>query len=174
MAWVWRERRHWADEPCRRLIEAGSAGGPVAYIASNSLTGSKVAEQLHWPAKIWPLWGTWTGPLYVLTDNRTYSAAEMFTAVLQNNHAAKTVGVPTGGDGCGFMNHVEPLELPHSHLRFQIPNCVRMRADGTDEVAGVAPDIPVLPTEQESARARAARALRSISDDVHGISVGKE
>lgn len=37
---------------------------------------------------------------------------------------------------------------------------------GTDEVAGVAPDLPVVPAEAESDRARAARVLRTISVDL--------
>jgi hypothetical protein len=43
---------------------------------------------------------------------------------------------------------------------------VRLRADGGDEVAGVAPDLPVLPLKGESPRARAARAADVIGDDV--------
>ena len=122
-----------------RLIAAGSAGGPLADWTPGTVADPRVARVLHWPMLIAPLWGTWTGPLYVLTNNHTYSAAEMFAAVLENNHAATTIGAPTGGDGCGFMNTPEPLVLPHSHLRFRLPNCVRIRADGTDEVAGVRP-----------------------------------
>jgi hypothetical protein len=102
----------------------------------------------------------------VLTDSKTYSAAEMFAAVLQNNRAAKTIGSQTGGDGCGFMTNPGPVVLPYSGLRFRIPNCVRMRADGTDEVAGVKAVIPVLPTEGEDARARAMRVFREIYADL--------
>jgi C-terminal processing protease CtpA/Prc len=120
---------------------------------------------LNWPASYTALWGTWTGPLYVLTDNRTYSSAEMFTATLQNNKAAKVVGLHTGGDGCGFVDDSGPVELPHSHLRFQIPNCVRTRADGGDEVAGVEPDLPILQYEGENARGRAQRAVDAIAAD---------
>ena len=102
------------------------------------------------------------GPLFVLTDNRTYSAAEMFAAVLQNNGAAKIIGARTGGDGCGFMNDPAPVSLAHAGLRFRVPNCVRMRADGTDEVAGVIPDLPVLPTAGESTRAQALRVIDTV------------
>jgi len=90
----------------------------------------------------------------------------MFADVLQNNGAAKTMGTRTGGAGCGFMNDPEPVVLPHSELRFRVPNCACMRADGTDEVAGVKPDIPVLPTEGESAKARAKRIFDQVAGDV--------
>jgi len=166
MDWVWRERRPWNAQPCRRLTVAGSAGGPLADLAPGAVADPRVARTLHWPTLIAPLWGAWTGPVYVLTDQRTYSAAEMFAAVLQNNRAAKIVGEKTGGDGCGFMNNPEPLVLPNSRLRFRIPNCVRIKADGTDEVAGVIPDIPVLPAEGENARPRAVRLLSELYADL--------
>ena len=109
----------------------------------------------------------------MLTDSRTYSAAELFASELQNNRAAKLIGDRTGGDGCGFMNDVEPIELPHSHLRFQMPNCVRIRADGTDEVAGVAPDIRVVAMEGENSRKQAARVLRALTNDLKGSNAAK-
>jgi hypothetical protein len=166
MDWVWRSRQSWNGTGCRRLVEAGSAGGPLAYVAPDSARDARTAPSLHWPTTILPLWGTWDGPLYVLTDHRTYSAAEMFVAVLKNNGAAKTVGTVTGGDGCGFMNDPEPVILPHSRLRFRVPNCVRMRADGTDEVAGIKPDIPVMPTEGENSRRRAWRVFNEVLSDL--------
>jgi C-terminal processing protease CtpA/Prc len=96
----------------------------------------------------------------------------MFAAVLQNNHAAKTIGVRTGGDGCGFMAAAKPVVLAHSQLRFRIPNCVRMRGDSTDEVAGVSPDLPVLPAEGESARQRAQRIVETVIEDARPTAVG--
>jgi hypothetical protein len=164
--WVWRERRAWSSETCRRLVEAGSAGGPQAYLSPNTVTDARVAQRLHWPALVTPMWGIWTGPLYVLTDGKTYSAAEMFAAVLRNNDAAKIVGNQTGGDGCGFMNSTKPLVLPYSGLRFRVPNCVRMRADGTDEVAGVRPDIAIPLRDGENASTRAQRTLDGIQADL--------
>jgi hypothetical protein len=170
MTWVWSERHPWIDEPCRRLVEAGTAGGPVAYLSPDSVPDMRIAEKLHWPSEVRRLWGTWTGPVYVLIDSRTYSAAELFASELQNNRAAKLIGDKTGGDGCGFMNDVAPIELPHSHLRFQMPNCVRIRADGTDEVAGVAPDIAVVAREGENSRKQAARVLRALTNDLKSSS----
>jgi hypothetical protein len=48
-----------------------------------------------------------------------------------------------------------------------MPNCVRLRADGSSEVAGIAPDLPIAALEGESARARAARLLSSIVADAN-------
>lgn len=64
------------------------------------------------------------------------------------------------------MSDSPPLVLTHSRLRFRVPNCIRLRADGTDEVAGVTPDLPIAPTEGESGRGRAARVLRAVTADL--------
>jgi C-terminal processing protease CtpA/Prc len=111
------------------------------------------------------MWAMWTGPVYVLTDAKTYSSAEMFTAVMQDNGIGKTVGVKTGGDGCGFMVEKEPLVLSHSRIRVRMSNCIRLRRDGGNEVAGITPDLPVLPTEGEDDRQRAVWALGAIAAD---------
>lgn len=173
MDWVWRERRAWSSDTCRRLVEAGTAGGPLSYLAPDTVADVRVAQRLHWPALVTPLWGAWTGPVYVLTDNKTYSAAEMFAAVMQNNRAARIVGRPTGGDGCGFMNSTAPVVLPNSGLRFRVPNCVRLRADSTDEVAGVRPDLPILPAEGEDPKAIAERVRVALFEDLKRSTAGK-
>ena len=90
----------------------------------------------------------------------------MFAALMRDRGIAKTVGIHTLGLGCGSMTESAPLTLPHSRLSFRVPNCVRLRADGTDEVAGVAPDFPVLPRTNESPRARAARVLAVVDQDL--------
>jgi C-terminal processing protease CtpA/Prc len=166
MDWVWKQRVDWQNQGCKRLLSAGSAGGPLDYLKPGEVEDVRIARRLHWPAKYTQLWGTWTGPVYVLTDGRTYSSAEMFAAVLQDNHAAKIVGSQTGGSGCGFAEDPPELTLTHSRLRFRMPNCVRLRADGTDEVAGVRPDIQVLATEGESSRGRAWRVAQMVDADL--------
>jgi hypothetical protein len=164
MSWVWRERRAWdPGSPCSRLVRIGSAGGvfdrPPPFTVS-----AEAARRLHWPMSIRPLWGTWTGPLFVLTDTRTFSSAEMFAAVLQNNQAARVVGQRTGGDGCGWMGPETATRLTRAGLSFRTPTCVRLRGDGSDEVAGVSPDIVVVPAVGEGGRARALRLLHAIAD----------
>jgi hypothetical protein len=166
LSWAWREQRAWNSSGCSRLIDAGFASGAVDYLPAESIADRRQASALYWPAVVDAYRGAWNGRVYVLTDGRTYSSAEMFSAVMRDNGIAKTIGVRTGGDGCGFMQEEKPFALTHSKLRFRIPDCVRLRADGSDEVAGIAPDLPILPTEGESDRARAARAISAIGDDL--------
>ncbi|NII75387.1 hypothetical protein FHW84_003996 [Dyella sp. SG562] len=166
LSWVWQERRAWRDVACRRVIDAGYADGPLPGLPAHAYGDETTEQALAWSTIVQDLYGAWPGPAYVLTDGKTFSSAEMFAATMKDNGAAKTIGVRTGGDGCGFMGDVPPLVLAHSRLRFRVPNCMRLRADGTDEVAGIAPDLPIAPTEGESDRARAARLLRTVAAEL--------
>jgi hypothetical protein len=166
LSWAWREQHAWNPAGCSRLIDAGFASGAVDYLPVGTVPDRKRASALYWAAAVDAYRGAWDGRVYVLTDGRTYSSAEMFSAVMRDNGIAKTIGARTGGDGCGFMQDEKPFVLTHSKLRFRIPDCVRLRADGGDEVAGIAPDLPILPTEGESDRARAARMLVTIENDL--------
>lgn len=171
MSWVWREQRPWQPgTACSHLLDVGSAAGALDYLEPHAFGDPGIARRLYWAAVADDYRGAWTGPVYVVTDARSYSAAELFASSMQLNHIAKTVGQRTGGDGCGFVTEIPPLVLPHSRLSFRLPNCVRLRADGGDEVAGVTPDLPVLPLKAESPRARAARAADLIADDVQKAS----
>jgi len=168
MSWVWREQRPWQPgSPCSRLVDAGSAAGSLDYLAPHTFD-TDIAKRIYWAAVADDYLGAWTGAVYVVTDDHSYSAAELFASSMQINRIAKTVGQRTGGDGCGFVTDIPPLVLPHSHMALRVPNCVRLRADGADEVAGVPPDLPVLPLKGESARARAARMAEVIAGDLAG------
>lgn len=108
--------------------------------------------------------GVWSGPLIVLVDGETWSAAESFAAVLQDNHAALIVGARTGGAGCGHTNGGTPTRLAHSGATLDLPDCVRFRADGSNEVRGILPDL-VLATRGNDAPAFRAALLTPVLAD---------
>jgi len=166
LSWVWRMQQDWNAAPCRRLVAAGTSGGPLPTPAVDALDDFLIAHRLDWAQDLREHWGAWKGPVYVLTNGKTASSAEMFAARMQDNHIARVVGTRSGGYGCGFMSAEAPPELPHSHLRVRVPNCVRLRADGSDEVAGITPDLPVIPRSGESARARAQRVVDTLTGDI--------
>ena len=83
----------------------------------------------------------YSGQLIVLVDKGTWSSAEYFAAMLRDNNAATIIGEPTGGAGCGYTNGGIRTYLKNSRARIKIPDCVRLRADGTNEVAGITPDV---------------------------------
>ena len=166
LSWVWHTQGDWTASTCRRLVAAGSSGGPLASPAVDQLDDFLIAHRLDWAQDVRAHWGAWHGPVYVLTDAKTASSAEMFAARLQDNHIARVVGTRSGGYGCGFMSQETPPVLPHSQLRLRVPNCVRLRADGSDEVAGITPDLPIQARGGESARARAQRLLDTVGQDL--------
>jgi hypothetical protein len=82
LSWAWRERRAWSPEGCNRMLTAGFAGGYAAGLPRNAYGDSEAAQVLASSSIAAPLYGSWTGPAYVLADRRSYSSAEMFAAVM--------------------------------------------------------------------------------------------
>jgi C-terminal processing protease CtpA/Prc len=81
--------------------------------------------------------------LIVLVDQETWSAAEEFAALLQDNRAATVMGARTGGAGCGYTYGGDPTTLKNSGVVLKLPDCVRFRSDGSNEVRGIIPDVPI-------------------------------
>jgi hypothetical protein len=106
--------------------------------------------------------GLYTGPLTVLVDARTASAAEYAAAMWKDSAGARVVGTRTNGSGCGYMNGGVPAVLKHSGLRVAMPDCVRYRKDGTNELEGLTPDIAVPWSFLDSPEARAAKWMDAL------------
>ena len=100
----------------------------------------------------------------VLTDEETWSAAEQFAALLQDNRAALIVGSRTGGSGCGYSWGGTPTRLPKSGAVLHLPDCARYRADGSNEVRGIMPDIAVSWRSNDGAAMRAEMLTRVLPE----------
>lgn len=128
---------------CSWLGTAGYATGLVGGTADNRF------HDKPWGADVFSAGqhdyhrGSWAGPLIVLTDQETWSAAEEFAAMLQDNRAAVILGARTGGAGCGHTMGGTPVTLTNSGAVLELPDCVRFRADGSNEVSGVIPDVVI-------------------------------
>ena len=103
--------------------------------------------------------GTWRGPLLVLADRGTGSAAEDFVAWLQQNRVATVVGARTAGAGCGYVNGGDPVRLRVVPVDVWMPNCARFLDNGTNEIEGLAPDVPLDLQEADRAATALARLL---------------
>ncbi len=68
------------------------------------------------------------------------------------------LGDRTAGAGCGYAGDVEPTRLSVVPVDVWMPNCARLLDDGTNEVEGIAPDVP-LPMGDDAEPAVQARAL---------------
>jgi Peptidase family S41 len=130
-----------AGPNCSRLARTGFATGLLAELPSGRLDSKKWGVDVFNPAQFPYRDSLWKGPLIVLVDNETWSAAEQFTALLQDNGAAVVMGTRTGGAGCGHIDDNDPITLKHSGAKLELPNCVRFRKDGTNEVSGIVPDV---------------------------------
>ena len=125
---------------CPWLVSGLFATGLLAA-ESTEIRGKSWEPSVFRPAKFRYPKGVWNGPLAVLVDGNTASAAEEFTAVLQDNKAAVVIGAPTAGAGCGHTNGGTPTTLSHSRGVLELPDCARFRVDGTNEVMGIQPDV---------------------------------
>jgi C-terminal processing protease CtpA/Prc len=118
--------------------------------------------------------GVWNGPLIVLIDSGTGSAAEEFAAALRDNHAAVLLGAPTVGAGCGHTNGGTPTTLRNSGAVLELPDCVRFRADGSNEVMGVQPDVLVGLRREDGAHRRASLLQAKLADAIARAKTGAD
>lgn len=127
---------------CRRLVGGLFATG-LLESDSARMHGKSWASFVFTPAKFNFPEAVWGGPLIVLVNGYTGSAAEEFAAVLQDNHAAVVMGAPTAGAGCGHTDGGTPTTLTNSGAVLAVPDCARFRADGSNEAMGIQPDVLV-------------------------------
>ena len=87
--------------------------------------------------------GNWTGPLAVLVDRRSASAAEEFVTLLKGSKRAVIVGERTFGSGCGYIDGGHAFAFRAAPMHLMMPNCSRYTAEGINEIEGIAPMVPV-------------------------------
>lgn len=87
--------------------------------------------------------GAWTGPLAVLVDRWTASAAEEFLTLLKDSKRAVIIGERTFGSGCGYIDGGNAFAFKAVPMHVMMPNCSRYTAEGINEIEGIAPTIPV-------------------------------
>ena len=144
LAWAAQADKARADATCTdcpRIGRAGFATGLVGDARAADFEGKPWAVHVFNVAQFPYHDSVWKRPLMVLVDNETWSAAEQFGAMLQDNRAAVIVGARTGGAGCGYTWGGTPTTLANSRAVLKLPDCVRYRADGSNEVSGVVPDV---------------------------------
>lgn len=103
--------------------------------------------------------GAWRGPLLLLIDGDTASAAEEFVAWLKDNEAATLVGARTYGAGCGYVDGGGRSRLRAQPRDVRMPNCARFLRDGANEIEGIAPDVALPMKEPDEAVDALARLL---------------
>lgn len=94
--------------------------------------------------------GAWRWPIAIYADKGSASATEDFTAWLRQNKVAILIGEKTLGAGCGYVNGGGRVRLVHAGLDIRMPNCARFLDNGTNEIEGQAPDIPIAASDDTS------------------------
>jgi hypothetical protein len=158
----------WTREtlPCPWLGTGLYSSGYLRSAYPATLKGKRWAARVFKPARFTYQEGIWGGPLLVLTDRGTGSAAARFAALLQDNHAAVLIGEPAAG-GCGYTNGGTPTRLRNSGATLRVPDCATFRTDGRNELDGVKPDVPIDPDSASDPRQRAIRVLERLPDALH-------
>ncbi len=156
---------HGAHPACSWLGRGFCGSGLLASADPSQLRGKPWASLLFTPMEFPYEEGVWTGPLIVLVDRNTGSAASEFAAVLQDNHAAIIMGEPAGA-GCGHTNGGTPTTLANSKATLEVPDCARLRADGSNEVMGILPDVLVAFSAVDGAHLRGVRFMAKLPEAV--------
>jgi hypothetical protein len=161
----------WQGAPvsCTNLV-AGPfyAGGFVEHEVPDAWLDKAWAREISYTAEYGAHARAWNGPVIVLVDENSASATELFAAMLQDSGAALVIGAPTLGAGCGWtMGQYESSRiLAHSGARVMIPDCSRLRADGSNELDGIQPDILIGFRRPDTARQRAQRLAKTLPNAV--------
>jgi hypothetical protein len=155
----------WTDGtlPCSLLVtDVLFNGGILPYAQPGSFASLESKTTLFHPLSYTYTESSARLPLYVAVDGDTWSAAEYFAAILQDNKAATILGEVTGGAGCGYTNGGIPTALKNSHATVKMPDCVRLRKDGSNEVSGITPDVLVPWSKHDSAYQRAEKMYHAL------------
>lgn len=157
----------WSDKrPATSLVvdDLIFTTGSVPYLKPGELHNTPAGDKIFYPSSYTYHEGAYGGPLIILVDDGTASAAEYFASILADNGAARTLGTPTLGAGSGYTNGGIKAVLKSSGGIVKMPDCVRLRADGSNEVNGFAPDRLIPWREHDSPYQRATRAFNGISE----------
>jgi hypothetical protein len=157
----------WRSEypACNWLGDAFFGSGMLGAADPSTLRGKPWATLLFSPMEFPYEEGVWRGPLIVLVDRNTASAAAEFAAVLQDNHAGIVMGEAAAG-GCGHTNGGTPTKLANSGATLEVPDCARFRSDGSNEIMGIQPDIAVSFATVDGPHRRGARFLAELPQAV--------
>ena len=139
------------------------ATGIFDYLPAKEIANLKSKNILFTPSEYEYEESVFKRNLIVLVDRKTASAAEHFASLMQLNKAAKVVGEQTLGAGCGYVNGGTKYFLPNSKLQLFMPDCVRYRADGVNEVEGVVPDVNLW-QENDDKQKRLEKLLLNLSE----------
>jgi hypothetical protein len=151
---LWRNQ----PAPCSNLVTGiRFAGGLIDGELPAKLHQQPWSHQASSTARYEFTPALWTGPLVVLIDGNSGSATELFGAMLQDAGRAFVAGAPSVGSGCGWTLPRQETVLKNSGGRLLMPDCARLRRDGSNELDGIHPDLLIGFRRFDSAAQRVRR-----------------
>ena len=110
--------------------------------------------------------GLYNGPLFIVQDRYSGSATEQFSSLLQLNNVAKIIGEKSYGAGCGYNNGGIEIKLHHIELSVKMPDCVRLRKDGKNEIFGIIPDIELHWNEHTNPHKKGKMVIQAVMENL--------
>ncbi len=159
----------WENKPVPGLVGQSPelfASGTLPDVRPGELPDSPSSAHLFYPSRYHYHEGVYSGPLLVLVDEKTASAAECFAAMLADSGAATVLGSQTRGAGFGYTNGGIRTVLKNSGAEVRMPDGVRFRRYGKNEAEGITPDVLVPWRADDGAGQRAARVLTKLPDAI--------
>lgn len=152
---------------CSLVVKASK---PVlSYAKPGEITDPDISRLLFGASSYIYREGVYDGKLMVLIDQRTASSSEAFTSMLSDSNAATVIGQPSMGAGCGYTNGGIETILKNSSAKVRMPDCVRFRADGSNEVAGITPDILIPWRQNDTPFQKAKRTVETLEKTLASV-----
>jgi C-terminal processing protease CtpA/Prc len=152
----------WENKKSDCSLVVSFAPGPVVYAKPGDFANTVLGSIYFSASRYAYREGVFSGKLVILIDPRTASSSEAFASMLRDNNAATLIGYPSLGAGCGYTNGGIPATLKNSGATARMPDCVRFRADGSNEINGITPDIFVPWRQNDSPFQRAKRVADTL------------
>lgn len=113
----------------------------TAQLNYDKSTGAQTFPNNYQPVYTKPNTKLFSGQLYVISSNLTFSSANWLAVIVQDNHLGTVIGEPTGNKPTSYGYPLN-FKLPESSLGFSVSHCEWVRPDTSRSIeASLEPDI---------------------------------
>jgi peptidase S41-like protein len=139
-AWFWGDRAR--QSGCTRLTTRPFYSSHLLDRYDGPQLPFEIQAQVFNDGIYGPTRFAWRGPVAVLIDEDSASAAELFAGNLQHLAGSLLIGRPTAATGSGWSLGRQAWVLPRSKMQLYMPDTVEYWPDGENAREGLVPDVP--------------------------------